>query len=144
VLAEGAGVAELSVGAGAGDEGAGDGLLAGDGLSVADGLLAGDGLLVGEGAAAAAVAGELADDGCAAGAGTWIGRVVLAAELGNSVITGSCAAAACLAAGDGAGAGVEAGEATARICGPSRPAGLTAALAEAPPGKPAGLAGTAR
>jgi hypothetical protein len=142
VLGDGAGAAELSVGAGVGDEVAGDGLLAGDGLSVADELLAGDGLLVGDAAAAGAVAGELAGDDCAADAGTWIGTVVLAAEPGNSELTGSCADAACLAAG--VGAGVAAGEATAWICGPSRPVGLTVALVAAPAGKPAELAGTTR
>ena len=139
----------LSVGAGSGDDVAGDGLLAGDGLSVAEGLLAGDGLVVGagllgcDGAADGDVAGELTDDGCAVDAGTGIGSVAFAVELGNSVITGSAAAALCLAAGDGAGAGADDAGATARICGPSRARGLTAALVAAP-GRPAVLVGPTR
>jgi hypothetical protein len=142
VPADGAGEDELSVEAGSGDEVAGDGLLAGDGLSVVAGVLAADGLpadglLVGDGAAGSDVAGELTGDGCAVGAGAGTGGVAPAAEAGNSVITGSTAAALCLAAGDAAGAGVDDGEATVWICGPSRPRGLTAALVVAAPGKAA-------
>jgi hypothetical protein len=59
-------------------------------------------------------------------------------------MTGSAAALCLATAGDGEGAGTDVGEATARICGPRRPRGPTAALFAAAPEKPAGLVGTTR
>jgi hypothetical protein len=133
------GDAELPAGDGAGDDVAGCGLLAGDGLVVADGLLVADGLPVGDGD----VAGELTGAVGTAGAGAGIGSVAWAPEPGNSALMGSAGTRVCLAAaGEGAAAGADDGEA-AWSCGPSRPCGLTAALFAAT-GKPAESVGPTR
>ena len=129
-----AGAVEPPVGDGAADELVGSGLLVGDGLSVADGLLVGDGLFVGDGLLVGAlppvgdgadvdgaVADVPADDAGTVVAGTGTGSVVLAADAGNSAATGSVAGVCLATAGEGVGAGVAAGGATASICGPSRP-----------------------
>jgi hypothetical protein len=148
VPVDGAGDGVLSLGDGAGEEVAGFGLLDGDGLAVGDGLLVGEGLLVTDGllvgVADGDVVGALADDAGTVDVATGVGCVALGAELGNSVMTGSAAALCLATAGDGEGAGADVGEATARICGPRRPRGLTAAPFGAAPEKPAELVGTTR
>jgi hypothetical protein len=148
VPVDGAGDVVLSLGDGAGDEVAGPGLLDGAGLPVGEGLLVGAGLLVADGLVVGVADGDVVSELTGAAGtvdvATGVGSVALAAELGNSVMTGSAAAMCLATAGDGEGAGADVGEATARICGPRRLRGLTAALFGAAPGKPAELVGTTR
>jgi hypothetical protein len=135
--AAGAGVAELPPGDGAGDEAAGGGLLAGAGLPVGDGLLVGEGATDGDGT------GELTGDGGSVGVATGTGSVARAVEVGNRVMTGSAGAGLCLVA-DGAGAGVESGEAATRMPASGWLAGPTAALFATVAGKPTELVGPRR
>jgi hypothetical protein len=118
---DGVGVAEPLVGDGAGDDGAGDELVAGL-------LLVGDGLAVGEAVGVAAGDGDVAGWlTLTVGAGTGIGSVVLGGEFGNSAMTGTVGAGLCCAAG-------AAGVAGAVVAGMARPGwlrGATAALSRA-------------